>query len=302
MTNDIVQIDGLSRRFDEKLALDNVTLHIQSGCVYGLVGENGAGKTTLLKHLLGLYRAQAGSVVVFGCVPSEKPVEVLSKIGFLSEDRSMPSWMTVDEVTKYTASFYSDWDPGYAGELREMFELAPTQKLSSLSRGQKARVGLMLALAYRPDLLVLDEPSSGLDPVVRRDILSAIIRTVADEGRTVLFSSHLLDEVQRVADQFAMLESGLVTWSGSMDEALSSHDRMTVRFASRLATAPQLDGVLSVQGDGHEWTILSNGQREAVERQIAEMGGEIVERAKPSLEEIFVARHRGPSAPLLVRR
>src|SRR6266480_1489869 len=118
---------------------------------------------------------------------------ILSPIGYLSEENDLPGWMRVDELIRYTRAFYPKWDDAYAEELRRAFALDPAAKIKDLSRGQRARAGLLIALAHRPELLVLDEPSSGLDPIVRRDILGAVIRTIADEGRTVLFSSHLLE-------------------------------------------------------------------------------------------------------------
>src|SRR5206468_5833695 len=186
------------------------TLSIPRGAVYGLVGANGAGKTTLIKHILGLLRAQSGSVRIFGLNPVADPVGALSRIGYLSEENDLPGWMRVDELIRYSRAFRPSWDDNYADELRESFALDPAAKIRNLSKGQKARVGILIALAYRPDLLVLDEPSSGLDPIVRRDILGAIIRTVADEGRTVLFSSHLLEEVERVADYVTMINKGRI--------------------------------------------------------------------------------------------
>ena len=290
MKDSIVRLQNLTRRFGQTVALDDVTLEITRGRVFGLLGENGSGKTTLLKHILGLYRPQQGKVSVLGLSPADDPVEVLAQIGFMSEDRALPSWMSISELVRYTAAFYERWDDGYASELLELFELNGAARVKSLSRGQKARVGLLLALAYRPPLLVLDEPSSGLDVVVRREILSAIIRTVADEGRTVIFSSHLLDEVQRVADDFAMLSNGRVTWSGELAETLSSHERIVVRLPRSLDVAPHIDGALSIQGEKHEWSLVCNGQLAEVEQQIERMGGEIVDRTTPTLEELFVAR------------
>jgi len=184
----VVQITGLTRRFGSKIALDGVNLTMPRGCVFGLVGPNGAGKTTLIKHILGLLKAVTGSVRVFGRDPVADPVGVLSQIGYLSEKKDLPGWMRVTELLRYIQAFYPSWDEEYAEKLRRDFDLDPTARIRTLSKGQRARAGLLVALAYRPALLVLDEPSSGLDPVVRRDILEAIIRTVADEGRTVLFS------------------------------------------------------------------------------------------------------------------
>ncbi|MFL5481998.1 MAG: ABC transporter ATP-binding protein [Gemmatimonadaceae bacterium] len=222
-TAPVIAVNQLSRRFDTKTALDAVTLSIPRGAVYGLVGANGAGKTTLIKHVLGLLRAQSGSVRVFGLDPVADPVGVLSRIGYLSEENDLPGWMRVDELVRYSRAFRPSWDDGYAQELRESFALDPAAKIRTLSKGQKARVGILIALAYRPDLLVLDEPSSGLDPIVRRDILGAIIRTVADEGRTVLFSSHLLEEVEQVADYVTMINKGRIVLSAPLDEIREAH-------------------------------------------------------------------------------
>ena len=222
MSEPVIAVTDLTRRFGDKTALSSVTLSIPRGGVYGLVGENGAGKTTLIKHILGLLRAEHGAVRVFGLDPVADPVGVLSRIGYLSELNDLPGWMRVDELIRYSRAFYAGWDAAYAEELRQMFGLDPASRVKSLSKGQKARMGLLIALAYRPELLVLDEPSSGLDPVVRRDILEAIIRTIADEGRTVLFSSHLLDEVERVADHVTMLNHGTVALSAPLQALKAS--------------------------------------------------------------------------------
>jgi len=231
MAEPVIAIADLSRRFGSKAALDGVTLSISRGGVYGLVGANGAGKTTLIRHILGLLRAERGSVRVFGLDPVADPVGVLSRIGYLSEENDLPGWMRVDELIRYSRAFYPAWDDAYAEELRRQFTLDPAARIATLSKGQKARAGLLVALAYKPELLVLDEPSSGLDPVVRRDILEAIIRTIAHEGRTVLFSSHLLDEVERVADHVTMINDGRIALSAPL-EALKQSKRVGDRVPS----------------------------------------------------------------------
>jgi ABC-2 type transport system ATP-binding protein len=219
----IISVAGVTRRFGMHTALDAVTLTLSRGGVYGLVGANGAGKTTLIKHLLGLLRADSGAVRVFGLDPVADPVGVLSRIGYLSEDHDLPAWMNVEELLRYSRAFYPKWDHTYAEDLRRSFDLDPSARIKNLSKGQKARAGLLVALAHRPELLLLDEPSSGLDPVVRRDILEAIMRTIADEGRTVLFSSHLLDEVERVADHVTMINHGRIVLSGPLDAITQAH-------------------------------------------------------------------------------
>jgi ABC-type multidrug transport system ATPase subunit len=289
VNNDIiVDVQGLHRSFGRKIALTDVSFQIPSGSVFGLVGENGAGKTTLIKHVLGLYRPQIGSVLVFGKSPVEDPVSVLGQIGYLSEDREMPNWMTVAQLMAFAKPFYPNWDDKFAEELREMFELAAGQKVNSLSRGQRARILLLQALAHRPPLLLLDEPSSGLDPIVRREIITAIIRTVSEEGRTILFSSHLLDEVQRVSDRVAMLHEGRLVMCDSLENILESHYRFTVRFEELQEQMPAMPGVLQMAGEGHEWTVYCNGRRDEFLRELSSRQAAIVEEGKPTLEEIFV--------------
>jgi ABC-2 type transport system ATP-binding protein len=198
--------------------------------------------------------------------------------------------MRVDELLRYTAAFYPRWDHGYAEQLRREFVLEPDARIRNLSRGELAKAGLLVALAHRPELLVLDEPSSGLDPVVRRDILEAIIRTVADEGRTVFFSSHLLDEVERVSDRLAMMVEGRVILSGRLEEIRANHHQLTLRFNAVPIVPPELPGVLRLTGAGQEWTVIANGARAELVEAAGRLGAKVVAERSPSLDEIFVAR------------
>ena len=147
----VVEITALSRAFASKLALNQVSLRAQPGRVFGLVGANGAGKTTLIKHILGRLKAEKGLVRVFGFDPVEDPVAVLSRVGYLSENRDLPAWMRVDELLRYTEAFYPHWDTAYAEDLRRQFGLNPRAKIKTLSRGENAKAGLLIALAYRPE-------------------------------------------------------------------------------------------------------------------------------------------------------
>jgi ABC-2 type transport system ATP-binding protein len=286
----LVELRRVTRRFGDKTALDEVSLTVPRGGVFGLIGGNGAGKTTLIKHLLGLLQAQAGTVRVFGLDPVANPVGVLGRIGYLSEDRDLPNWMRVRELMRYTQAFFPTWDDAYAEELRQAFDLDPNAKVKNLSRGQRARAGLLVALAHRPELLLLDEPSSGLDPVVRRDILGAIIRTIAEEGRTVLFSSHLLDEVERVADRVAIIHQGRIVLTAGMDELKETHRRVTLRFGEALDRPPALVGALACEGAGPEWSYVCRGEGEQVRRAAEAIGAKVVGESSLSLDEIFVSR------------
>jgi ABC-2 type transport system ATP-binding protein len=286
----VVDLRNVTRRFGDKVALDNVSFRVPTGSVVGLVGENGAGKTTLIKHILGLLKAQSGSVRVFGLDPVADPVGVLSRVGYLSEDPDMPGWMRVRELIRYVAAFYPTWDHDYAERLRREFGLDPNAKIKHLSKGQRARAGLIVALAYRPELLLLDEPSSGLDPIVRRDILGAIVRTIADEGRTVLFSSHLLAEVERVSDQVAMIKSGRILFCDALDRVKMRHARLTLRFEDPQAAPPRLAGALAWDGSGCEWTAVCSGNSNQWQSAAAAIGAQVVEQSAVSLDEIFIAR------------
>ena len=289
-----VEVAGLSRHFGSKLALDDVSLTVPAGSVMGLVGENGAGKTTLIKHVMGLMSPQSGTVRVLGGDPVRDPRGVLSRVGYLTEEVDLPAWMRVHELMRYTQSFYGSWDAEYADKLRREFGLDLGAKLRTLSKGQRARAGLMVALAYRPELLVLDEPSSGLDPIVRRDILGAIIRTIADEGRTVLFSSHLLSEVEQVSDRVAMIRAGRIVFCDTLDAIKESHFRITLRLEAPSLQPPRLIGALGWNGEGCEWTTVWCGESTQIEAAAAVAGAKIVDQAYPSLDEIFVARVGAP--------
>jgi len=288
----IVAVTHLSRTFRGRKALDDVTFTVERGTVFGLVGENGAGKSTLIKHLLGLWRAESGTVRVFGLDPVADPAAVLGKIGYLSEQPDLPGWMRVDELLRYTQAFYPGWDTQHADRLREQFALDPTARIETLSKGQRAKLGLIAAEAHRPDLLLLDEPSSGLDPVVRRDILEAIIRTVTDAGRTVIFSSHLLDEIERVSDHLAMLHRGRLRLCAPLDEVKARHRRLVLHFELPQTTAPTVPGAVRITGADRVWTVICEStrlDRLAIGRNF---GARIADDSPASLDEVFIA-HTG---------
>ena len=282
----VASVKGLSRRYGNIVALDNVDLQIPRGCVFGLLGENGAGKTTLIHHLLGLLKAESGHVEVLGLDPALHPAEVLGQLGVVSEDRDLPPWMKLHELLRYSRSFYPAWDAGYADELRELFKLDLNARVNTLSQGQLAKTALLLALAHRPALLILDEPSSGLDPVVRHEILEVIIATVGQEGRTVLFSSHLLDEVERIADHVAIMRAGKIVVNAPLDDIKETHYRYIVRGS---VERPTFKGMLACQGSGPEWTVLCSGQPDALRMAIELARLSVIDVAPATLGEIFLA-------------
>lgn len=284
-----IEVRDLTRRFGAKVALNGVSLRVPKGCVYGLLGENGAGKTTLIKHLLGLLKPQRGSVAVCGFNPVKDPEKALSRLGYLSEDRDIPKWMSIQELMRYTQGLYPNWDEAFAQELCERFELNPAQKIRTLSKGETAKAGLIAALAHRPELLILDEPSSGLDVVVRRDILDTMMRTVAEEGRTILFSSHLMDEVESVSDNVAIIHKGNLLSCGPLEEVKSGYHRVNTKFSEPQKTAPRIEGALRCDGAGTDWVVLCDGDLEKLRSSIASMNASIVDESPASLEDVFIA-------------
>jgi ABC-2 type transport system ATP-binding protein len=291
----VIEINNLSRRYGAKLALNEVSLEVPQGAVFGLVGENGAGKTTIIKHVLGLLKAQSGTVRVFGLDPVADPVGVLSSVGYLSEEPDLPGWMTVQELLAYSKAFYATWDDTYAQDLQDDFGLSSSTLIKTLSKGQRARAGLITALAFRPKLLLLDEPSSGLDPIVRRDILGAVIRTIADEGRTALFSSHLLTEVESVSDRLAMVQKGKIVFSDTMESIKTTHFKAKLVIPYAFENPPDFSLALDWKGGGREWTALCYGKIRDLEVWAHDAKIRIVSISSASLDEIFLARV-GPSA------
>lgn len=290
-----VDVQDLSRSFRGKEALRNVTLQIPVGSIFGLVGLNGAGKTTLIRHLIGSLRAMHGSVRVLGIDPVASPETVLKKVGYLTEEDTLPKWMRVGELIDFSRAIYPSWDDAYANELCEMFSLTRATKLRSLSKGQRARAGLLLAIAHRPQLLVLDEPSSGLDPIARSDILEAIIRTISEDGRTVLFSSHLLEEVERVCDAVAVMREGEIIESLTTEQLESRYSEIICQPAADWIVPKDFLGVFGWRQNGREWSAVFDttvgGDNES--RLIEELA--MIERRDITLQRWFAARVGSPS-------
>lgn len=301
-----VVVHGLSRSFRGKTALSEIDLEIPQGCVFGLVGLNGAGKTTLIRHLIGSLKAQSGSVTVLGRNPIDQPEKLLQRIGYLTEEDSLPSWISVGEMIDFLRAIYPTWDDGYVDMLCETFSLSRNQRLKSLSKGGRARVGLLAAIAHRPELLILDEPSSGLDPIARRDILEAVIRTVNEDGRTVLFSSHLLDEVDRVCDRIALLHEGRIEHQISAGQLAGEQVELIISDDSDSDQPPLIDiqkpflHDLSWQRIGNEWSCI--GDATHLSPDLLNDSAKIIERRPLTLHRWFEANTSISSAPVQMEK
>lgn len=214
----VIEIRGLSHAFGAKLVLTNVNLTVQAGQTFAFLGRNGQGKTTTIRTLMGLLKPNSGQVRVLGLDPTRQPLEVRRRVGFLAEDQAMYGWMTVAETVRFIASFYPTWDTALAQKLAVQFELPMKTRVRSLSKGQNVRLGLLLALAHHPRLVILDDPTLGLDSVMRRQFLSDVVALLQSQGVTVFFSSHLLYEVEPIADQVAILRDGKIVLCERSDE------------------------------------------------------------------------------------
>lgn len=283
-----VRVENLSRNFRSTTALRNVNLQIPVGSIFGLVGLNGAGKTTLIRHLIGSLRAQQGTVTVLNEDPVAVPERVLKQVGYLTEEDSLPKWMRVGDLIDFTRAIYPTWDDQYASELSDMFSLSRSARLKSLSKGQRARVGLLLAIAHRPQLLILDEPSSGLDPIARRDILEAIIRTISEDGRTVLFSSHLLEEVDRVCDTVALMRDGRILDSLTIEQLEARYFEAICRPSESWTFPPKISGLMGWRQMGREWSVMVDVRQNGVDDLRERLG--LIERRAISLDRWFSAR------------
>ncbi len=214
MMDSVISIDDLTKRYGRLTVLDHLTLEVGEGSVFGLIGSNGVGKTTTIKILMNILRADSGESRVLG-VPSNRlgPAE-FEKIGYVSENQQLPGWMTIDYLLRYLKPFYPSWDSDYANAILEEFQLPLDRKLSQLSRGMWMKTALLCALAYRPRLLVLDEPFSGLDPLVREDLIQGIIGSANET--TLLISSHDLADIESFATHIAFLSEGRLQFSEEM--------------------------------------------------------------------------------------
>lgn len=287
-SNFAIEVENLTRHFDDLLAVSKVSLQIPRGSVFGLVGVNGAGKSTLIKMLMGHLKPSAGTIKILGRTLDQDFLEIRKRVGYVSENRYLYEWMTVAEKLRFARSFHDDWDDRKAVDLLARFGLPQNKKIRELSRGNRARVCLVTALAFNPELIILDEPTSGLDPIVRRDFLENIIWEIGQEGRTVLFSSHIVEEVERIADYVAIIDNGQILSVSTVEKLKGAFRR--VRFSTNGSTLDLkgLPGLLAVSRGRHEQILTIQNFSEDSLRLLAEKGVLNPESIPMSLEEIFV--------------
>ncbi len=286
----VIETRSLRKTFqDDVAAVDDVSLQIAEGSVYGLIGKNGAGKTTLLRLLAGVLRPDKGSAHLFGQSMMQADTAVRQRFTYVSQEDHLPSWMTVEELCHFVSHFYTRWDKEYARELIERFEIVPGKKIGVMSGGQKRQAAILLAFAARPELLLLDEPAAGLDPISRRELMDQITTLLSgSEACTVILSTHIISDLERVADLIGIMDKGKIVMSKPLDELKQKIVRVQIIFPGQSVPDDfQFPEATNLQKDGPVAIGVIRGENEDVLERIRLLPGVRVQTFPMGLEDSF---------------
>jgi ABC-2 type transport system ATP-binding protein len=287
-----IQINNLTKAYGSTQAVRGLNLAIKPNQITAFLGVNGAGKTTTIKMLLGMVRPSNGDAHLLGTSihDAKKSVCIRRDIAYVTETKQLYDYMTVGQILRFTRPFYSDWDTSLEKELLDTFELPLHRRIKSLSKGMRTKIALLLAFARRPKLLVLDEPSDGLDPIGIEHMLQKLVAQCS-EGTTVFFSSHQIAEVERVADNVCMLHRGSLVLDSSMDEIRHSYRQIDLGFSHPIdQSAMLMPGVESIQCNGRQMRITVRENAELVIGRANDLGAVSVESVPVGLREIFLEK------------
>lgn len=286
----VIETFDLSKQFGSVHAVSGLHLRVARNQVTGFLGRNGAGKSTTIKMLLGMTHPTSGSGLLLGrsITDPKQDLEARREVAYCGEDKQLYAYMTVEQLMRFTASFYPDWRSEVASRLRDQFQLPPGRRIKALSKGMRTKLALLLALARRPALLILDEPSEGLDPVAIEELLETLSGLPAD-GTTVFFSSHQIAEVERIADRVCIMDHGRLALDLSLDEIRQDHRRITLSFSEpppeRLFDMPEVE---SIQASGRQMVLISRHGAETIVERARNVHAVVVEVAPVSLRELFL--------------
>ncbi|MDB5070163.1 MAG: Phosphonates import ATP-binding protein PhnC [Candidatus Eremiobacteraeota bacterium] len=280
----MISISGLTKRYRDVLAVDGVTLEVPAGSVCGLLGRNGAGKTTTFKCLLGFARPDAGEVRFDGAPLTPQTFEHL---GYVPERPELYSWLTVAQHLEIVRRSQPKYDEAFAKELLATFRLDGRKKAGKLSKGQQTALALIIAIATRPSILILDEPASGLDPVMQRVVLDLLI-DAATSGATILLSSHQIGQIDRAADRVAIMRDGAIVVSGGLDDLREAARIVEATFDTAIPDVAAIDGVTRVETAGTTVRVHANGRAPAVAARLGALGATGVRVLDRSLEDLFL--------------
>jgi ABC-2 type transport system ATP-binding protein len=290
MTELAIELHGICKRYPD-FALQDVDLRLAPGQIMGFVGPNGAGKSTTIRILMGLVHQDAGECRVLGHSMPQDQIAAKRLIGFVSEDMRLYKHATLAWHMEFVAGLYPGWNAGYAAELLRRFELDPGRRVRRFSRGERVKAMLLLSLARRPRLLVLDEPTAGLDPVARHEALGEFMNLLREDDRTILFSTHNTHDVEQIADQIAFIDRGRILDIEDKETFLDRWRRIRLELPPDTAL-PQLESAINVERDGHQAVVIVRGYEPGVVQRYRDAGAR-VQRVEPlSLEEIFFANVR----------
>lgn len=290
----VLEMRGVTKRFKEKTVLDQLDFSVSRGSVTGLLGKNGAGKTTLLKCALGLQIAQAGTITVLGEDSRVLSGAAKARLAYVPQEISLYPWMKVRQVVAYTAAFYPLWNSPLIERLIKEWEINPEDKVGPLSTGQLQKLGILLALGHEPEFLVLDEPVASLDPAARRQFLATLLDIALNGERTILFSTHITSDLERVADRVAILKDGRIVYDDELASLKDSVKRLRISMPNGLPNdLRSLPGMLHCEANGKTAVFSLRGfQTDLPERLAREWSAEVsVEDL--NLEEIFLELHHG---------
>lgn len=288
----VLEMRGVTKRFKDKTVLDQLTFSVSRGSVTGLLGKNGAGKTTLLKCALGLQTPQAGTITVFGEDSRVLTGAAKARLAYVPQEVSLYPWMKIRQVVAYTAAFYPHWNSRLIERLIKEWEIDPEDKVGPLSTGQLQKLGILLALGHEPEFLVLDEPVASLDPAARRQFLATLLDIALNGERTILFSTHITSDLERVADRVAILKDGQIVYDDELAQLKDSVKRIRINSPNGLPNdLRSLPGMLHCEANGSTAVFSLRGfQSELPERLAREWSAEVsVEDL--NLEEIFLELH-----------
>ncbi len=296
MSEAVVRVEELSKRFGRCVALDRVSLTVARGSVLGLLGPNGAGKTTLIKCLLGLLRPTDGTVRTLGEEPWKFRGVTKARIGYVPQEAQIYPWMKVRDALSYVGAFYPRWNWSLVESLVELWQIPLERRIGSLSPGERQKVAIVLALGHEPELLVLDEPASALDPVARRRLLRTLLELAADEQRTVLYSTHITSDLERLADHVVMLVDGRVAFSDELDVLKDRVKRVKVVASRPLPRTFTLPHALRCHVHGNVATATVLHLDEPLVEQVRKQWNAEVLVEDLNLEEIFLEWAREDAA------
>lgn len=283
---------GLGKAFTEKSVLQNLSFAVEPGDVIGVLGKNGAGKTTLLELMLGFSPATAGEIRLFGHESFRMPPQVKGRVGFVPQQDELLSVLTVADQLKLIASFYPQWDNRFIERLCASWSIDTRARIRNLSLGERQKLSILLALGHRPDLLVLDEPVASLDPIARRQFLEQMVEVVADGQRAVVFSSHIVSDIERLANRIWILKEGRLYWQGDLDSLKESIVRVHLRGTRALPDSLQIPNALSTRRDNAYAVAIVRDWTDATARDMEQRYAVSVEVETLALEEIFLELHR----------